>query len=150
GPTMLIEFTPPRQLRCWAHARTRMVTELIAIIDRLLKLKEYRERRFRTFFNEVLEPTFNDLLIVHRDYIEMFEETYRLLPKGPHPISRIVRAPKKRKVQMKRPTFRGVIPAVETVGRPAPRAKIILATREECPEYFAQLGRALEYLEQKR
>lgn len=57
-----------------------MLEALLSVIDRLIQLKEYRNRRFRLVFKEIVEPAFNDLLRVHGDYIRMFQETLALLP----------------------------------------------------------------------
>jgi len=46
----------------------------------MIQLITYRERRYRVLFNELLGPAFEDLLLVHRDYVKMFGETKRLLP----------------------------------------------------------------------
>ena len=60
-----------------------IVSDLLSIVDRLIQLTEYRHRRFRLLFESLLEPAFADLLLVHKDYIQMFEETRRLLPSRP-------------------------------------------------------------------
>ena len=57
-----------------------MLSDLLAIIDRLIQLKEYRNKRLAKQFEEILEPTFNDLLLIHGDYIRMFEKVRELLP----------------------------------------------------------------------
>jgi hypothetical protein len=62
------------------RAEDAMITQILSLIDRLIQLIEYRQRRYRTLFDDFLEPAFNDLLLVHNDYIKMFEETRRLLP----------------------------------------------------------------------
>ena len=59
-----------------------MITEFISLIDRLIQLIEYRNRRYRLLFDDFLQPAFDELLLVHKDYIQMFEKTYRLLPSG--------------------------------------------------------------------
>src|SRR5262249_24107777 len=59
-----------------------MINALISVIDRLIQLIEYRNRRYRSLFNDFLQPAFDELLMVHRDYIQMFEETRRFLPSG--------------------------------------------------------------------
>ena len=57
-----------------------MLSAFLSIIDRLIKLKEYRDQRVQKVFDKVLEPIFNDLLLVHRDYIQMFVKVQGLLP----------------------------------------------------------------------
>ena len=56
-----------------------MLDTFLAIIDRLIKLKDYRDRRLAKLFNELFAPAFDDLLFIHRDYIEMFSETESIL-----------------------------------------------------------------------
>jgi hypothetical protein len=58
-----------------------IVSSLISILDRLIQLKDYRDRRLQELFTGLLEPTFNDLLQVHRDYLEVYEKIRRGLPK---------------------------------------------------------------------
>jgi hypothetical protein len=57
-----------------------MIDALISIIDRLIQLTKYRADRLRTVFTELFEPLFNDLLMVHGDYIGMFQHTLDCLP----------------------------------------------------------------------
>jgi hypothetical protein len=57
-----------------------MVKALLDIIDRLIQLKRIKEKRRRNLLEQVLEPLFNDLMIVHQDYIAMFEEVLHRLP----------------------------------------------------------------------
>jgi hypothetical protein len=57
-----------------------MITEFLSIIDKLIKLKEHREKRQSKRFEKIIEPAFNDLLQIHADYIRMFEKVYELLP----------------------------------------------------------------------
>lgn len=51
-----------------------MIEALLSIIDRLIELKRGRTIGRTQMFDRLLEPTFNDLLIVHGDYIKMFEQ----------------------------------------------------------------------------
>src|SRR4051812_27751315 len=57
-----------------------MISDLLAVIDRLIKLKEHKEKRQSKRFEKVIEPAFNDLLRIHLDYIKMFEKVHELLP----------------------------------------------------------------------
>ena len=52
------------------------------IVDRLIELAKYREEKSRRVFDKLIEPTFNDLLVVHKDYLEMFDRVLELLPQG--------------------------------------------------------------------
>jgi hypothetical protein len=59
------------------------MTQLITLIDRLIQLKGYRNCRYRSLLNELLGPAFDELLLVPKDYIQIFEETRVLLPSAP-------------------------------------------------------------------
>lgn len=50
------------------------------ITDRLIELVKYREEKSRRIFEKLIEPIFNDLLLVHKDYLEMFEAIRVILP----------------------------------------------------------------------
>jgi len=50
-----------------------MIEALIAIVDRLISLLQGRIAGRKELFDRILEPTFNDLLLVHGDYISLFE-----------------------------------------------------------------------------
>jgi hypothetical protein len=50
------------------------------ITDRLMELVKYREEKSRRIFDKLIEPIFNDLLLIHKDYLEMFEEVRKMLP----------------------------------------------------------------------
>jgi len=58
-----------------------LVDSLLAVIDRPISLFALREKRQDRLFSELWEPTFNDLLVIHRDYIEMFEKVGARLSK---------------------------------------------------------------------
>jgi len=57
-----------------------MFDGLLKITDRLIELVKYREEKSRRIFDKLIEPIFNDLLLIHKDYLEMFEEVRRMLP----------------------------------------------------------------------
>ncbi len=52
----------------------------LAVIDRLIQLCTYKNKREISIFEGVLTPVFEDLLLIHGDYIRMFEEVAGLLP----------------------------------------------------------------------
>jgi len=49
-----------------------MISHFLSIIDRLIKLKEHKDKRFQDLFQQIIEPIFNDLLIIHSNYISTF------------------------------------------------------------------------------
>ncbi len=51
-----------------------MIEALLRIIDRLIEIKKGRIQSRKQMFDMVLQPTFDDLLSVHGDYIKMFEQ----------------------------------------------------------------------------
>lgn len=51
-----------------------MIEALLKIIDRLIEIKKGRIESRRQMFDMVLQPTFDDLLAVHGDYIKMFQQ----------------------------------------------------------------------------
>lgn len=51
-----------------------MLEALLKIIDRLIELKRGRILGRKEIFDRVIEPTFNELVLVHGDYIKMFED----------------------------------------------------------------------------
>jgi hypothetical protein len=57
-----------------------MIDAFSKVIDRLIQLVEYRDKRLRRVFDEVLTPIFKDLESIHNDYDSIFKETRALLP----------------------------------------------------------------------
>jgi hypothetical protein len=53
---------------------------LLKLIDRLIQLRSYQAERLQKTFDDILGPTFEDLLEVHRDYVKMFEHVRGELP----------------------------------------------------------------------
>ncbi|PYQ26640.1 MAG: hypothetical protein DMF56_23815 [Acidobacteria bacterium] len=51
-----------------------LLEALLQVIERLIALAKGRIEGRRAVFDRVIEPTFNDLLSVHGDYIAMFEQ----------------------------------------------------------------------------
>jgi len=57
-----------------------MMSSLISVLDRLIQLKEYRTRRLRHIYSELLKPVFDELAVVHGDYVKMFTEVHQKAP----------------------------------------------------------------------
>lgn len=53
---------------------------LLKLIDRLIQLKSYQAEQLQKTFDDILSPTFEDLLEVHRDYVAIFEDVRGALP----------------------------------------------------------------------
>jgi hypothetical protein len=51
-----------------------MLNDVLSVIDRLISLRKYRNERFRAKCRELCDPIFHDLLLVHTDYVKMFED----------------------------------------------------------------------------
>jgi hypothetical protein len=51
-----------------------MIDILLKILDRLIQLVKLRKERKEKIFKELVLPIFDDLLLVQRDYIKMFEK----------------------------------------------------------------------------
>ena len=68
-----------------------MIELLLKLIDRLIELKKYRSERLLRVFKEILEPTFDELVEVHRNYVGMFADVAAMIPPpGTPPERRIV------------------------------------------------------------
>lgn len=57
-----------------------MVSDVLKVLEYLFKIVGNRKANKKKQFKELIEPLFNELLIIHKDYIAMFEETTRMLP----------------------------------------------------------------------
>ena len=61
-----------------------MIEALLAVIDRLIQIVQTRIAGRKEMFDRVLEPVFNDLVVIHGYYIRMFDEvSERLHPNNP-------------------------------------------------------------------
>lgn len=49
--------------------------DIIAIIDKLIAIKNIKNENIKTIFEKILEPVFIDLTKVHQNYLELFNET---------------------------------------------------------------------------
>lgn len=59
-----------------------LVDSLLSIVDRLIKLAKAGSKRRASVFNSLVQPTFDDLLAVHNDYITTLEHAEGLLSKA--------------------------------------------------------------------
>lgn len=58
-----------------------MINTYLSIFDRIIKVVGIRGKRRSRLFSELWETTFSELLMVHRDYIEIFENLKNMLSK---------------------------------------------------------------------
>jgi hypothetical protein len=59
-----------------------MIEVILNIIDRLLSVRKRRLERYKALFEELVEPTFNDLMRVHAEDMDMLEKTRQELLTG--------------------------------------------------------------------
>ena len=57
-----------------------VVKSLIDVVDRLIKLVDYGDSKANQRFGQLLEPIFDDLVLVHNDYLAMFTKVRSMLP----------------------------------------------------------------------
>lgn len=57
-----------------------MIDALISIADRLIQLKTYGDSRLKELHASLLQPLFNELLLIHNDYMQLFDKTEKMLP----------------------------------------------------------------------
>ena len=56
-----------------------MIESVIKVVDRFSDLLKYRQERRRDLFQNLVEPLFNDLMVMHADYIKMFDDCWSQL-----------------------------------------------------------------------
>ena len=59
-----------------------LADSLLSIVDRLIELAQVRSKQRASVFNRSVQPTFDDLLAVHNDYITTLEHAEGLLSKA--------------------------------------------------------------------
>ncbi|MDH3747339.1 MAG: hypothetical protein OER97_03965 [Gammaproteobacteria bacterium] len=52
---------------------------LVSVIDRLIKLKEYRHKGSESRFKDIYRPAFDEMLLVHRDYVSMLNRVLEMI-----------------------------------------------------------------------
>jgi len=67
-----------------------MLEAALAIIDRLISLIKGRIEGRKEMFVQVLEPVFNDLVLIHDDYLKIFEQALSLLRSTEDDVNRML------------------------------------------------------------
>src|SRR5215472_9473127 len=68
------------------------------IVEKLKELVTYRQQKRRDFFQNLLEPLFSDLMVMHTDYIKMFDDCSSQLLDNKVPIQEIAESLRQRRV----------------------------------------------------
>lgn len=66
-----------------------MIDDLLKVADKIIELLKRKEVRRKEVFTSVIKPLFDELLVVHADYLQMFERARLSLEAG-KPIKSIV------------------------------------------------------------
>lgn len=59
-----------------------MIELLLRLIDKLIQLEDYENEKLNRVFATLVEPLYNDLAEVHRNYLEMFSGAEKILRDG--------------------------------------------------------------------
>ena len=70
---------------------------VIKVVDRLTDLLKYRQARRKELFANVIEALFNDLLVMHADYMRMFDDCWHQLLDNKVPLQEIAEALRQRR-----------------------------------------------------
>jgi hypothetical protein len=68
-----------------------MISDILAITDRLFGFLVQTKEDQKVVFEKVFEPIFNDLMVIHKNYITMFYEVLNSLNDPDVPIIEIIR-----------------------------------------------------------
>lgn len=71
---------------------------VVKVIDRFTDLLKYRRLKRQEFFKTVIEPLFDDLMLMHTDYIKMFDDCRAQLLDNTVPLREIAEALRQRRV----------------------------------------------------
>jgi hypothetical protein len=75
-----------------------IIGSVVKVIDKFTDLLKYRQQKRREFFQNVLEPLFNDLMVMHTDYIKMFEDCQEQLLDSNVPLHEIATSLRERRI----------------------------------------------------
>jgi hypothetical protein len=76
---------------------TAVFESVIRVVDRLIDLLKYRQAKRRELFSAVIEPLFDDLLVMHADYMKMFDDCWQQLLDNQVPLRQIAEALRQRR-----------------------------------------------------
>lgn len=57
-----------------------MLEVLLRLLDKIKELLELRDKRQERIFDRLIEPTYNELQLIHQDYLEMLHQLGSLIP----------------------------------------------------------------------
>jgi hypothetical protein len=70
---------------------------VVKVVDRFVDLLKYRQGKRKEFFTTLIEPLFNDLLVMHADYMKMFDDCGSQLSDNKVPLQQIAEALRQRR-----------------------------------------------------
>lgn len=70
---------------------------VVKVVDRLTDLLKYRQGRRKELFTNVIEPLFNDLMVMHADYMKMFDDCWHQLLDNKVPLRQIAETLRQRR-----------------------------------------------------
>ena len=74
-----------------------LIESVVKTVDRFTDLLKYRQARRKELFVTVIEPLFNDLMVMHTDYMKMFDECWSELLDNKVPLADIANALRQRR-----------------------------------------------------
>src|SRR5579859_4903201 len=81
------------------YCEPNMIDAVVKVLDRFIELLQYKERKRQELFNTLLQPLFEDLTVMHTDYIKMFEECRAELLDRTYPLKDVAEALRQRRIE---------------------------------------------------
>jgi hypothetical protein len=75
-----------------------MLDSVVLLTEKFAELLKYRSERRAKRFEKLVQPTYEALKVVHKDYVQMFEETASDIESG-EALSTVARSLKKRRIE---------------------------------------------------